>query len=83
MPAATSRSAMSLSSTSTLVAIPVYLMGRFHGVVVCANREGGFEELDDELLLALGDHAGTACRHSGWITSSTRATAPRCGCSPM
>jgi HD-GYP domain-containing protein (c-di-GMP phosphodiesterase class II) len=44
----------------TLVAIPLYLMDRFQGVVVCANRRGGFEELDDELLLALGDHAGTA-----------------------
>ncbi len=43
-----------------LVAIPLYLRDRFHGVVICANREGGFEELDDELLLALGDHAGGA-----------------------
>ena len=45
-----------------LVAIPLYLMDRFQGVVVCANRDGGFEELDDDLLLALGDHAGTALR---------------------
>ena len=45
-----------------LVAIPLYLMNRFHGVVVCANRDGGFEELDDDLLLALGDHAGAALR---------------------
>jgi HD-GYP domain-containing protein (c-di-GMP phosphodiesterase class II) len=44
----------------TLVAIPLYLMDRFQGAVVCANREGGFEELDDDLLLALGDHAGSA-----------------------
>jgi HD-GYP domain-containing protein (c-di-GMP phosphodiesterase class II) len=44
----------------TLVAVPVYLRDRFHGVVVCANRRGGFEELDDDLLLALGDHAGSA-----------------------
>jgi len=43
-----------------LVAIPLYLRGRFGGVIVCANRRGGFEELDDDLLLALGDHAGTA-----------------------
>jgi len=43
-----------------LVAVPLYLLDRFHGVVVCANREGGFAELDDELLLALGDHAGSA-----------------------
>ena len=25
---------------------------------MCANRPGGFEELDDDVLLALGDHAG-------------------------
>ena len=43
-----------------LVAVPLYLYGRFEGVIVCANREGGFEGLDDELLLALGDHAGAA-----------------------
>ena len=42
----------------SLVAIPVYLRDRFPGVVIDANRKGGFEELDDELLLALGDHAG-------------------------
>jgi GGDEF domain-containing protein len=43
-----------------LVAIPLYLRGRFHGVVICANREGGFSDFDDDLLLALGDHAGGA-----------------------
>jgi HD-GYP domain-containing protein (c-di-GMP phosphodiesterase class II) len=43
-----------------LVAVPLYMMDRFQGVVVCANRDGGFEELDDDLLLALGDHAGAA-----------------------
>ncbi len=43
-----------------LVAIPLYLHTRFTGVIVCANRDGGFEELDDDLLLALGDHAGAA-----------------------
>ncbi|CAA9482542.1 MAG: D-amino acid dehydrogenase small subunit [uncultured Solirubrobacterales bacterium] len=31
----------------------------FDGVVVCANRAGGFEELDDETLVALGDQAGS------------------------
>src|SRR5215217_253274 len=41
-----------------LVAIPIYIADDFHGVVVCVNREGGFEECDDEILLALGDHAG-------------------------
>jgi len=41
-----------------LVALPIYIQDRFSGVVVCVNRPGGFEELDDEVLLALGDHAG-------------------------
>ena len=43
-----------------LVAIPLYLRDRFHGVIVCANRPDGFEDVGDELLLALGDHAGAA-----------------------
>src|SRR5829696_2359397 len=47
----------------TLVAIPLYLRDRFHGVIVCANRPGGFEEVGDELLLALGDHVGAALQH--------------------
>jgi diguanylate cyclase (GGDEF)-like protein len=42
----------------SLVAIPVYMYDDFEGVIVCANRPGGFEELDDEVLLSLGDHAG-------------------------
>ena len=41
-----------------LVAIPIYIRDDFHGVIMCANRAGGFEELDDDVLLALGDHAG-------------------------
>lgn len=43
-----------------LVAIPLYVLDRFEGVIVCANRRGGFEALDDDLLLALGDHASAA-----------------------
>ncbi|HYP47727.1 MAG TPA: HD domain-containing phosphohydrolase, partial [Thermoleophilaceae bacterium] len=43
-----------------LVAIPIYIADDFEGVVVCANREGGYEELDDDVLLALGNHAGAA-----------------------
>ncbi|MBV9422326.1 MAG: HD domain-containing protein [Solirubrobacterales bacterium] len=43
-----------------LIAIPLYLLDRFEGVIVCANRDGGFEDLDDDVLLALGDHAGAA-----------------------
>ena len=41
-----------------LLAIPIFIQDDFEGVVLCANREGGFEDLDDEVLLALGDHAG-------------------------
>ena len=39
-----------------LIAIPIYIADRFHGVVVCANGEA--LEQDDEVLIALGDHAG-------------------------
>ena len=46
-----------------LVAVPLFLRDRFDGVVLCANREGGFEEVDDEVLLALGDHAGAAVQN--------------------
>jgi len=41
-----------------LVAIPIYIRDQFSGVVVCANRDGGFDEFDDEVLVSLGDHAG-------------------------
>ena len=47
----------------SLVATPLYLQDRFSGVVICANRSGGFEEVDNEILLALGDHAGAALHH--------------------
>jgi GGDEF domain-containing protein len=47
-----------------LVAIPLFLHDRFHGVIVCANRPGGFADLDDEVLLALGNHAGAALHQS-------------------
>jgi HD-GYP domain-containing protein (c-di-GMP phosphodiesterase class II) len=46
-----------------LVAIPLYLRDRFHGVIICVNRPGGFDEVDDDVLLALGDHAGAALHH--------------------
>jgi GGDEF domain-containing protein len=46
-----------------LVAVPLYLRDRFYGVIVCVNRAGGFDEVGDELLLALGDHAGAALHH--------------------
>jgi diguanylate cyclase (GGDEF)-like protein len=57
----------------TLVAIPVYMHDDFQGVIVCANRDGGFEELDDDVLLALGDHAGSVLenhRLHGQVRSS-------------
>jgi GGDEF domain-containing protein len=60
-----------------LVAIPLYLLDRFHGVVVCANRAGGFAELDDELLIALGDHASAALHTEqlkGAVSEAHRAT---------
>ena len=47
-----------------LVAIPIYIRDRFSGVVVCANRDGGFEEWDDDVLIALGDHAGAVLDNS-------------------
>src|SRR4051794_20382447 len=45
---------------TTLVATPLFLRDRFSGVVLCADRPGGFEDVRDEVLLALGDHAGAA-----------------------
>ncbi|HWH93900.1 MAG TPA: HD domain-containing phosphohydrolase [Baekduia sp.] len=48
---------------ASLVAIPLYLRDHFHGVVVCANRPGGFDDVADDVLLALGDHAGAALQH--------------------
>jgi HD-GYP domain-containing protein (c-di-GMP phosphodiesterase class II) len=47
-----------------LVAVPVYINDDFQGVVVCANRSGGFEELDNDVLLALGDHAGAVLENT-------------------
>ncbi len=47
-----------------LLAIPIYLSDDFAGVIVCVNREGGFETLDDEVLLAVGDHAGAVLQNS-------------------
>jgi diguanylate cyclase (GGDEF)-like protein len=52
------------SEIDTLVAVPVYISHDFQGVVVCANRPEGFEDLDDDVLLALGDHAGAVLENS-------------------
>jgi diguanylate cyclase (GGDEF)-like protein len=57
----------------SLVAVPIYIHDRFHGVVVCANRPGGFDDLDDDVLLALGDHAGTALAN-GRLRGEARAS---------
>src|SRR4051812_27064548 len=46
------------SEIDNLVAIPIYVQDEFSGVIVCANKQGGFHEHDDEVLLAIGDHAG-------------------------
>ncbi len=56
-----------------LLAIPIYMQDDFQGVVLCANREGGFEELDDDVLLALGDHAG-AVLQNGRLEGELRST---------
>jgi HD-GYP domain-containing protein (c-di-GMP phosphodiesterase class II) len=47
-----------------LVAIPIYLQDEFDSVVVCANNPEGFEDYDDALLLAVGDHAGTVLQNA-------------------
>jgi HD-GYP domain-containing protein (c-di-GMP phosphodiesterase class II) len=46
-----------------LVAVPLYLRDRFYGVIVCANRPGGFADVDDDVLLALGNQAGAVLHH--------------------
>jgi HD-GYP domain-containing protein (c-di-GMP phosphodiesterase class II) len=46
-----------------LVAIPAYVHDRFRGVIVCVNRPGGFEDVHDDVLLALGDQAGAVLHH--------------------
>ena len=48
-----------------LLAVPIYIQDEFEGVVVLANRDGGYEELDDDVLLALGDHAAPCWRTGG------------------
>ncbi len=60
-----------------LLAIPVYIQDDFSGVIICANRDGGFEDLDDDVLLALGDHAGAVLENGrlhGELRSSYMAT---------
>jgi diguanylate cyclase (GGDEF)-like protein len=47
-----------------LIAIPIYVQDRFSGVVVAADRPGGVEELEDDVLLALGDQAGAVLQNA-------------------
>jgi diguanylate cyclase (GGDEF)-like protein len=47
----------------SLIAIPVYVKEDFHGIVICANRPGGFEDFDDDVLLALGNQAGAVLQN--------------------
>jgi HD-GYP domain-containing protein (c-di-GMP phosphodiesterase class II) len=60
-----------------LVAIPIYLHDEFTGVVIAANRDDAFDDYDDEVLLALGDHAGTVLHNTrlrGQLRSSYLGT---------
>lgn len=49
---------------SSLIAIPMFVADELTGVVVCADRPGGFDACDDEVLLALGDNARAALRNT-------------------
>jgi HD-GYP domain-containing protein (c-di-GMP phosphodiesterase class II) len=60
-----------------IVAIPIYLQDEFSGVVVCANSPEGFDEYDDEVLLAVGDHVGATLQNArlqGELRASYLAT---------
>ena len=60
-----------------LVAIPIYIQDEFSGVIVCANREGGFGEYDEDVLLSLGNQAGAVLKNGrlqGELRSSYLAT---------
>jgi diguanylate cyclase (GGDEF)-like protein len=61
--AAASRTAAD-EEIDNLVAIPIYVQDQPNGVVICANRRGGFGEFDDDVLLALGDQAGAVLQNS-------------------
>ena len=65
-----------------LVAIPIYLRDEFGGAVIAANKDGGFDEYDDDVLLALGDHAGSVldnARLRGELRSAYLATVQMLG----
>jgi diguanylate cyclase (GGDEF)-like protein len=46
------------------VAMPVYIADEFDGALICAKDDGDFSDYDDDLLLALGDHAGAVLDNS-------------------
>ena len=47
-----------------LLAVPIYIRDEMSGVIVCVNEEGDFHGLEDEVLLALGDHAGAILQNA-------------------
>lgn len=47
-----------------LVALPIYLQDEFGGVVVCINNPEGFDDFDDEVLLAVGDQASAVLQNA-------------------
>ncbi len=46
-----------------LIAIPIFLADEFAGAVVCLNSSS-YDEHDEEVLLALGDHAGAVLENN-------------------
>ena len=47
-----------------LVAIPIYIRDKFNGALIACNKPGGFHDYEDEVLLALGDHAGAVLQNA-------------------
>ncbi|HEX8207728.1 MAG TPA: HD-GYP domain-containing protein [Solirubrobacteraceae bacterium] len=47
-----------------LLAIPIYVRDELNGVIVCVDEAGDFDGLEDEVLLALGDHAGAILQNA-------------------
>ena len=47
-----------------LLAVPIYVREELNGVIVCVNEEGDFKGMEDEVLLALGDHAGAILQNA-------------------
>lgn len=65
-----------------VLALPIYVHDEFGGALICANKDGGFDEYDDEVLLALGDHAGSVLENGrlrGELRSAYLATVQMLG----